>query len=62
MAYGKGDKGKPAGCPTPAPSFARATGMPSDIQLKKPVSRPDGVKQLAYPANQGGRSEKNPKS
>lgn len=47
--------------PTAAPGFARATGMPQDGQLKRPGSRPDGVKQLAYPANQGGRSSKNPK-
>lgn len=45
-----------------APDFARATGMPHDLQLKRPVERPDGVKQLAYPGSQGGRSEKNPKS
>lgn len=48
------------GC-APAPGFARSTGMPKDGQLKRPVSRPDGVKQLAYPGSQGGRSSKNPK-
>lgn len=45
-----------------APGFARATGMPKDGQLRRPVERPNGVKQLAYPGNQGGRSDKNPKS
>lgn len=45
-----------------APDFARATGMPQDAQLKRPVERPAGVKQLDYPGNQGGRTEKSPKS
>lgn len=45
-----------------APGFARATGMPNSEQLKRPATRPEGVKQLAYPGNQGGRSEKSEKA
>lgn len=50
----------PAGSPTSAPGFAKAHPPPAG--LGKPVGRPEGVKQLKYPGNQGGGSERSPKA
>lgn len=61
MSYGKGDRGKPPGCPESAPDFARSTGMPDDRQLTRSTPRAPNSGQTKMPGNQGGRSSKNPR-
>lgn len=55
---GYDSKGKPPGCPAPAPDFARATGMPKDRQVSGTGARraPDSG-QTKMPADQGGRTD-----